>query len=145
MTDIAPASLTPLRLAAAGGILWNTFGLFQFYTTSFSTIDALVGMGMTQVQAQLYASLPFWMHLAFGIGTAGGLIGSLLMIMRKRLALPILAASLLGYVALFVGDWALGVFAAFGLTQVIILSVVLAIAAALWWGARRWAAKGLLS
>lgn len=145
MTEVATPSLTPLRLAAIGGILWNAFGVFQFYMSTFSTVDSMMGLGMTQAQAELYASLPLWMPLVFGVGTVGGLVGSLLLLARNRLAVPVFALSLAGYVALFVGDWLLGVFAAFGMTQVITLCFVVGIAALLLWGSRRWAAKGLLS
>ena len=113
--------------------------------STFSTVDSMMGLGMTQVQAELYASLPLWMPLVFGVGTVGGLVGSLLLLARNRLAVPVFAVSLAGYVALFVGDWLLGVFAAFGMTQVITLCFVVGIAALLLWGSRRWAAKGLLS
>ena len=145
MTDVAAPSLTPLRLAAIGGIVWNAFGVFQFYMSTFSTVDSMMGLGMTQTQAELYASLPLWMPLVFGVGTVGGLVGSLLLLARNRLAVPVFAVSLAGYVALFVGDWLLGVFAAFGMTQVITLCFVVGFAASLLWGSRRWAAKGLLS
>ena len=47
-----------------------------------------------------------------------------------------LAVSLLAYVALWVGDAVHGVFAAMGAPQVIILTAVVAIAAALWAVAR---------
>jgi hypothetical protein len=47
------------------------------------------------------------------------------------LARPVLALSLLAYVALWIGDAIHGVFAAMGAPQVVILTVVVAFAAAL--------------
>ena len=125
--------------------MWNTFGVFQFYFSTFSGRDAMMELGMSQAQADVYAGLPLWMPVVFGMGTVGGLIGSLLLLLRNRLAVPVFAVSLVGYVALFIGDWLLGVFAAFGRTQEITLCFVIGIAAALLWGSRRWAAKGLLN
>ena len=67
----------------------------------------------------------------FGIGTFGGLLGSLLLTLGKP-ARTVLAASLLAYVALWLGDLFHGVFAAFGTPQVVILTLVVAIAAGLY-------------
>ncbi len=145
MTDAIAHSLTPVRLAAIGGIFWNAFGVFQFYMSTFSTVDSMISLGMTRAQAELYAALPLGMPFVFAVGTIGGLAGSLLLLARNRLAVPVFAVSLAGYVALFIGDWLLGVFAAFGARQVITLCFVVAIAAALLWNSRRWAARGLFN
>ena len=143
--DVANPSLTPLRLAAIAGLLWNAFGVFEFATSVTSDAAALIAMGLTQAQADLYATIPLWMRAAFGVATIGGLLASLLLLLRRKLAVPLFAVSLVACVILFIGDWALGVFAAFGVVQVVTLSLVVVIAALLLWGARRWAARGLLS
>lgn len=51
--------------------------------------------------------------------------------MRKRLATPVFGLSLLAYAILYAGDIALGDFAAFGAPQVVILTLVVATAAAI--------------
>ena len=55
-----------------------------------------------------------------------------------------LGASLVAYVALWIGDALHGVFAAMGTPQVVILTTVVAIAAALFALSRHPAAKGLI-
>ena len=74
---------------------------------------------------------PAWMTLAFAVGVFGGLAGSVLLLMRRRAAMPVLRALLVAYVGLWVGDALHGVFAAMGAPQVGILTLVVAIAAAL--------------
>ena len=143
--DVAYPSLTPLRLAAIGGILWSAFGVFEFTTSATSDAAALMARGLTQAQAEMYATMPLWMQAAFGIATIGGVLGSLLLLLRRKLAVPVLGLSLIACVVLFIGDWALGVFALFGMVQVVTLCLVLLIAVLLLYGARRWAAKGLLN
>jgi hypothetical protein len=54
-----------------------------------------------------------------------------LLLLRLRIAQPVLAVSLVAYVALWIGDAIHGVFAAIGLPQIVILTIVVAIAAAL--------------
>lgn len=125
-----PRPLWPAVLAL-GGIAWNLFGLVQFAGTLTATEASMLAAGLTPAQAAVMAGLPAWMTLAFAIGVLGGLAGSALLLLRHRLARPVLAASLAAYVVLWLGDAALGVFAAFGPPQVAILTLVVAIAAAL--------------
>ena len=125
-----PRPLWPAAIAL-GGIAWNIFGLVQFAGTLTATEASMLAHGMTPAQATLMASLPIWMTLAFAIGVLGGLAGSTLLLLRHPLARPILAASLAAYIVLWIGDAALGVFAAFGAPQVAILTLVVAIAAVL--------------
>lgn len=118
--------------AALGGIAWNVFGLIQFAGAVTATPESLVAAGMTAEQAAVMTGYPFWMTLAFAVGVLGGLAGSVLLLLRNRLARPVLLTSLVAYVALWIGDAIYGVFAALGAPQVIILTLVVAIAAALY-------------
>ena len=115
------------------GLLWNLYGVYQYIGTLRSTPESLQAMGMTAEQAQLYSSLPVWMTLAFAIGVFGGVAGCVALLLRRRVATPIFAVSLAGYIVLYIGDITEGVFAALGMSQVIVLTVVVIIAAGLLW------------
>lgn len=122
------------RTAAAGlGLAWSLYGVFQFFVGTTSSEAGLMASGMTAEQAALYAALPAWMTIAFAIGVFGGVVGSGLLLARYPAARAALAASLAGYIILFVGDITHGVFAAFGPPQVIVLSLAIAIAGGLLW------------
>jgi len=129
--------------ASVLGLAWNAFGVAQFLDYVRATADSLQAMGLTAAQAQLYAAPPAWMIAAFALGVFGGLAGSGLLLARRRLAVPVLLASLVGYLVLYVGDLTQGVFAALGGKQVAILTTVVAIAAALLVLARRFEHRGL--
>jgi len=131
-------------LASGLGLAWNAYGLKQFVSSVTATRDRLVAEGMTGPQADLYASLPLWMNVAFAVGVIGGLVGCVLLLLRSRWALPVFGASLVGYVVLYIGDITQGVFALFGMQQVVILSVVVLIAALLLWLARHFQRRGSL-
>lgn len=132
--------------AAAGlGVLWNAFGTVQFVDAVTATETSLIAMGMTSAQAAAMSSYPLWMTFGFAVGTLGGLAGSLLLLARRRLAVPVFAASFAGYVVLYIGDITEGVFAALGAGQVAILSSVVLIAAALLWLARHATRRGIIS
>jgi hypothetical protein len=121
---------TTLLVAAGAGILWNAYGVWQFALSFFQTRDSLVATGMTPSQAELYLSLPGWISVAFAIGVFGGLVGSVALLMKRVVALPVFGVSLAGYAVLFAGDAYYGVFANIP-SQLVILAIVVAIAAAL--------------
>ena len=75
----------------------------------------------------------------------GGLLGSVLLMLRNRVATPVFAASLAGYVVLYIGDITEGIFAVMGPPQVVVLTAVVLIAAALLWSSRRFERSGVLA
>ena len=135
--------LTPrwFTVAALGGVAWNLFGAVQFAGSVTATEASLIASGMTPEQASVMTGYPAWMTLAFAVGVFGGLAGSILLLLRRSAAMPVLLTSLIAYVALWIGDAVHGVFAALGVPQVIILTAVVAIAAALFGLSRHPAAK----
>ena len=146
MTDLSLPSMrsrTPIWFTAValGGVAWNIFGAVQFAGSITATEETLVASGMTPEQAAVMTGYPGWMTVAFAIGVLAGLAGSVLLLLRKAQAKPVLLASLVAYVALWIGDAVHGVFAALGAPQIIILTVVVAIAAALFALSRHPAAK----
>lgn len=141
----APAAPPWLWASGALGLAWNAYGAVQFWGSIRSTPESLMAMGLDQAQAMTMTSYPLWMTLAFAVGVFGGLGGSALLLLRRGLAVPVLAASLVACVALYAGDIAEGVFAAMGASQVIVLTAVVLIAGGLLWVARRARAQGLLA
>ncbi len=141
-----PKPATPLWfwIVAGLGLAWNIFGAVQFVGTLSATPESLQAQGLTAEQAAVMLGYPVWMTVVFAVGVFGGTIGCLLMLARKAVALPVFALSLIGYIALYIGDIVHGVFAAMGAPQVVVLSIVVAIAAALWALARVFRARGLL-
>lgn len=133
----------PLWLFALGlgGVAWNLFGAVQFVGSVRATEASLIAAGMTVEQAAAMTGYPAWMTAAFAVGVFGGLAGSALLVLRRATARPVLALSLVAYVALWIGDAAHGVFAALGAQQVVILTMVVAIAVALFAASRHPAAR----
>ncbi len=115
---------------AGFGVLWNLYGIHQFIGHLTTAGRSAMAAGMTAAQAQIYFSLPAWMTVVFAIGVFGGLLGSLALALRRTAAVPVLAASLVGCVALFSGDVYFGVFDAMP-GQLAILAVVVVVAVAL--------------
>ena len=131
-------------ICAGLGLTWNLFGVAQFLGTALATQEGLMMGGMTEAQAELYFGLPVWMNAAFAIGVFGGLLGSALLLLRRKQAVPVLAVSLAAYIVLYIGDITEGVFAIMGSEQVIILTSVVLIAAGLLWLARKFERQSAL-
>lgn len=116
----------------------------QFVISLGATKDRLLASGLTAEQADVMLGYPVWMTAVFATGVIGGVAGCALLAMRKKASIAVFALSLAGYIALWVGDALYGVFAALGTPQIVILSLVVLIAAALLILARKAAARGWL-
>lgn len=127
------------------GLAWNVFGVVQFLGSLKATRDSLVASGMTETQAQVMLTYPVWMTIAFAVGTFGGTIGTILLLLRKKLATPVFLVSLIAYIVLYIGDITEGVFAALGTPQITVLTVVVAIAIGLLLLSRRFERAGALA
>lgn len=118
-------------VASALGLAWNVFGLVQFVLSLQATPESLIAGGMTAEQAAVMTSYPGWMTAAFAVGTLGGTVGCILLLLRRALAVPVFSVSLVAYLALYYGDIVHGVFAALGTPQIVVLTSVVAIAGVL--------------
>jgi hypothetical protein len=129
------ATKTPLWfwIATGLGLAWNVFGAVQFLGSLKATPESLQAQGMTAEQAAVMLGYPAWMTVAFAVGVFGGIIGCVVLLLKKQMAFNIFLASLIGYMVLYVGDITQGVFAALGTPQIVVLSLVVLIAAALLW------------
>lgn len=102
---------TPWHLWAVGvvAILWNGFGCFDYTMTQLQGDAWLTSMKMTQPQIDYFHAMPAWTHAAWAIGVWGGALGGLLLLLRRKWAMPVFVVSFLG--------WLAGAVYAFGLSN----------------------------
>jgi hypothetical protein len=86
----------PWYLWVVGGlaVLWNGFGTLSWAGTTFMPDTFLNGLPADQ--RDYVSGLPLWSTLTWGLGVLGGVVGSVLLLLRKSLAVPAFAASLVG-------------------------------------------------
>jgi len=65
-------------------LLWNSVGALDFVMTQ--TKNATYMRGFTSAQLEFYYGFPLWVVAAWGITVWGGVLGSLLLLLRKRQA-----------------------------------------------------------
>ena len=79
-------------IVAAAGLLWNLMGCLNFVTQANPDTVAQ----MPEVYQVIIAGRPAWATAGFAIGVFGGAVGCILLLLRKRVALPLLVLSLAG-------------------------------------------------
>lgn len=114
MTDTtapAMAGRTPWHLWVVGvvAVLWNGFGCIDYTMTQLQGDAWLTTMGMTAAQIDYFHAMPAWTSAAWAIGVWGGLLGGLLLLLRRRWAVHVFVLSFLG--------WLAGAIYAFGLSD----------------------------
>ncbi|HEV2083399.1 MAG TPA: hypothetical protein VGR32_13230 [Brevundimonas sp.] len=99
MTDMTVK--TPWHLWAVGvvSLLWNGFGAYDFIMTNTQGEAYMRASGMTQGMIDYFNAMPTWMYVPWTLGVWGAVLGSILLLLRNRLAVWAFAASLLGAVA----------------------------------------------
>ncbi len=79
------------------GLLWNSIGAVDFAAMMVNFEPYLKSVGnMSNADIAFYQALPFWHKALWMIGTWGGLIGSILLLIKSWFAVPVFAASLIG-------------------------------------------------
>ena len=128
MTDTKWAD-TPMThwLVAGAAVIWNLFGFSIYYMTVTITDEQMVAR-FNPEQVVYMESIPVWFTSAFAIAVTAAVIGSILLLLRKALALPVFIVSLLAVLAQHTYSFILtDVIAVMGMLQAYIGGTVLAI------------------
>jgi hypothetical protein len=104
------------------------------------TPESLAAMGFTPEQVTLMLAEPLWLTIVNGLAMIAGIGGCILLLMRKTLAAPVLAALVLLCILIYIGNFTAGYFGALGTAYVVIMTMVVVISVGLWWLAR-WAGR----
>jgi uncharacterized membrane protein YeaQ/YmgE (transglycosylase-associated protein family) len=94
----AQPAKTPWHLWVVGGLslLWNLVGAFDFFMTQ--TKNEAYLKAFTPEQLAYFSGFPWWVVAAWALGTWGSSLGSLLLLVRRSVAVQVLGASLVGFV-----------------------------------------------
>jgi len=142
----ADAAVHPrwFSIAAIAALLSNLIGVAMFAMHYTMSPEALATL--TAEQQSLFEAMPPWTWVAYGVATIAGVLGSLLLVMRRRAATWLLTLSLLAVAAQFAWQAVLSeAVALLGAMQALTLPLVVLLAAALvCWFAWRADARGWL-
>ena len=82
-------------------LLWNLFGFAIFVATIsvYNNQQALLDAGLTQEQADIQLATPGWVYVAFCVAVTCGVAGCVALLLRKKMAVQLVAVSLVGVLA----------------------------------------------
>ena len=87
------------RVVGVLALLWNLFGLAMFYLSVTMTPEQLAQL--PAAQREVTEGYPKWLWVVYGVAVVTGTLGSLLLLLRRKLALPVFWLSLVAIVVLF--------------------------------------------
>ena len=101
MSGMGQTVHTPWHLWVVGilALLWNSFGCVDYTMTQTRQDEWFAQMGMTAAQLEYFNAMPAWTHAAWAIGVWGGALGAILLLLRRKWAMPVFVVSFLGWLA----------------------------------------------
>lgn len=145
-TDANSVTKTPTHLWVVGilALLFNAMGALDYVMMRLE-VPAYMAQ-LTDDMLAYYETFPIWMEIAWPVSVWAAVIGALLLLLKKRLAVTAFAVSTIGY--LIAAIWTFGVSnppEGVMTTGSTIFSIVIGVQLALlWWYSRSMAAKGVL-
>lgn len=85
------------RIVAIVLVLWGIVGVFAFHASFLESVRAT----MDAYDRKLYDAWPVWYAPVYGVAVWTGLIGSVLLALRRRVARPFFVVSLVAVVVMF--------------------------------------------
>ena len=143
MTNSTNKPTTGFWIIGVLALLWNLMGVMQYLIQAYMTDETL--QALPEAERALYEDAPAWVTGAFAIAVFGGLLGCILLLLRKKSATTLFLISMAGILvqmtySLFMSNAR----EVYGTTALLMPLMVLAIGAFLIWYSKQMTAKGIL-
>jgi len=86
-------------------LLWNAMGAMDYLMTQTKNEEYM--SNFTQQQLDFFYGLPVWVESAWAIAVWGGVLGAILLLLRKAIAVPVFLVSLIAMVITTIHNYAL--------------------------------------
>ena len=131
MNDMPSTARVPMLFWVVSGLslLWNAFGAYLYTMVNLGD-QSLIASAPPAMQAYM-AEMPVWAHTMWALGIWGSFLGSVLLLLRSRFAVPSFLVSLLGAIGSFGAQARAGV-----LTPAEPIMILAVIAFLLWFSKR---------
>ena len=97
MTSAPMKSPWHLWLIGVIAVLFNAIGVFDFVMSMAQGAKYQASAGMTPDQIAHYQQMPGWMTAVWAVGVFGAFLASILLLARRKLALPVFVLSLAAF------------------------------------------------
>ena len=133
-----------LWLVGILGTLWNLMGAWDYLATQ--TQNESYMSEFTPEQVEFFYGFPSWVVAFWALAVWGGLLGTLLLLLRKRLAAGVLLISLLSMIVTAIHNFVLANgLEVMGGRGLIFSGLIFVFAVGLWLYARALAQRGVLT
>jgi len=144
MTTTSAKPATSFWVVSAVALVWNAMGVMAYLMQMMMTPESLAAL--PEIERELYTSMPSWATSAFAFAVWGGLLGCILLLLRKKVATTVLMISFAGIVVQMIYNvFISNSYAVYGPGGMIMPVMVLVIGAYLIWFSRSAAEKGWMS
>lgn len=83
---------------AIAALIWNLLGVFAYLGQMYLMSNPEMLAELSVDEQNLYKNTPIWATIGFTLAVWGGALGSLLLILKKKAAKPVLIVSLAGII-----------------------------------------------
>ena len=144
MSNITNKPNTAFWIIAVIALIWNLMGVYAYIVQVNMTPEVIAAL--PEAEQSLYENVPTWVTGAFAIAVFGGSIGCILLLLKKKLATPVLIISLIGVIAQMVYNFGMSKAAeVYGPGGMVMPAMVVLIGIFLIWYSKQVTAKGWLS
>ena len=134
---------TMFWVTAGVALIWNLMGVAAYLADAYASPE-MIAQRSAEVQA-LYDARPAWATAAFATAVFGGALGCILLLLRKKIATPVLIVSLIGILVQFCYNFFIAnTMDVYGPGSMIMPVMVIVIGAYLVWYARKCEANGVI-
>lgn len=135
---------TAFWIVSVLALLWNLMGVAAFLGQMMITPEAIAML--PAAEQELYSNVPLWATIAFGVAVWGSALGCVLLLVRKKLAVPVLSIALAAILVQMVHSLAISKsIEVYGPGGMIMPVLVILVGGFLVWYSRKAAAVGWLS
>ena len=129
---------------SGAALIWNLFGM-MIYVSQVSATPEQLAEAYRPEQVEFMLATPKWATAAFALAVTTGVLGCVLLLLRKSWALPVLIVSLAAVFLQNLNTFVLNdATALFGMAPVYIQSTIIVVGAGLIWYARYCKSRGWL-
>jgi len=137
---------TPKHLWIVGvlGLLWNCMGAYDYLATE--TQNEAYMSRFSPEQLEYFYGFPTWMVAFWALAVWGGVLGTILLLLRKRHAVGVLLVSFVSMIITSIYNFVLSDgMAVMGAGAVAFTGLIFVVALGLWLYARAMAGRGVLA
>ena len=125
-------------------LIWNIMGVMAYLGQAFMTDEAM--QMMTQAEQDLYNSTPSWATAAFAFAVWAGLLGCILLLLRKKLAYSMFIISIMGVLIQSINSFFLSnAVEVYGTQGMVMSTLIIGFAVFLLWFSKRSISRGWLN